>query len=76
MNRIFAFTLSAALLCGSATAALATTTDGPANAQSQAPSRAQIQAQVQALQAEVVALQANGNVQTDSRADYSFPSGG
>jgi hypothetical protein len=68
MNRIFGVMLSAALLCGSAGAAFATTTDGNCEAQ--------LHAQVQALQNEVAALQSDSNVQSESPADYQMPTGG
>jgi hypothetical protein len=68
MNRIFGVMLSAALLCGSAGAAMASTTDGNCETQ--------LHAQVQALQTEVTALQESSNVQSASPADYQMPTGG
>jgi hypothetical protein len=68
MNKIFGVMLSAALLCGSAGAAMASTMDGNCEAQ--------LRAQVQTLQAQVAALQAASDVQPASAADYQMPTGG
>jgi uncharacterized protein YceH (UPF0502 family) len=71
MNRIFGIMLSAALLCGSAGAAMATTTTT-----TDANCEAQLHAQVQALQAQVAALQASSDVQSASASGYQMPTGG
>jgi hypothetical protein len=68
MNRIFGIMLSAAMLCGSAGAAFATTTDGNCEAQ--------LHAQVQSLQAQVAALEASSNVESASASGYQMPTGG
>lgn len=66
MNRISGVIFLAALLSGGV--ASATTTDGNCEAQ--------LHAQVKALQAQVAALQASSNVQSESPADYQMPTGG
>lgn len=69
MSKIFGVMLSAALLCGSAGAAMAATMDQPCEAQ--------LQAQVKTLQAEVTALQAGDNVQQAGPAsDFQIATGG
>lgn len=67
MNRIFGIMLSAALLCGGT--ALAATPDENCETQ--------LHAQIQTLQAEVAALLAASNVQSDESASgYQMPTGG
>ncbi len=68
MNKMFGLMLSAALLCGSAGAAFATTTDQNCDTQ--------LHRQVQTLQQQVAALQADSNVQSSSPAGYQMPTGG
>jgi hypothetical protein len=61
--------LSAAILCGSAGAALANTADAPCDTQ--------LHAQISVLQAQVAQLQENSNVQqSESAAGYQLPTGG
>jgi len=68
MNKIMMAALSAALLCGTAGAAMA--------APAADPSQAQLQAEVTTLQAEVAALQAVSNVQPACGPGAMIPTGG
>ncbi len=68
MNRMMMAALTAAMLCGSTAAALAAPPAGTADAQ--------LQAQVQALQAEVAALQSVSDIQQGCGPGAVIPSGG
>lgn len=69
MNKIFGVMLSAAVLCGTAGASFAATTDGNCEAQ--------LRKQVQTLQQEVAVLQTAGcNVQSSVPDGSPIPSGG